>query len=263
MSNPSLKLELKSSTNGDFEGQRIYANNMSQNIKLGWGGVQSTSYLKLESGASQDILLNAGRNVGIGTSNPINKFQVDGQTIGFNFNLDGTSTGIPNITYNNTSGGLLTSVFYTGSTGFLNKYYKDGVVTSRVSEVGGYYSNFVNARYDVANLVDNKIKLSTHMVNGYTAIGQDYFVPDAQLDIRGTGIIAQFSDLSVTGCIASLSNKLMVGSTSDHDVSILRNGSERIIVKVNTINIVSLPTSSVGLSSGDIYSNLGVLMIVP
>ena len=34
-------------------------------------------------------------------------------------------------------------------------------------------------------------------------------------------------------------------------------------VKSNTINIASIPTSSAGLSSGDIYSNAGILTIVP
>jgi hypothetical protein len=40
-------------------------------------------------------------------------------------------------------------------------------------------------------------------------------------------------------------------------------GVERLRIKTNTINISSIPTSSSGLSSGDLWSNLGIINIVP
>ena len=47
-------------------------------------------------------------------------------------------------------------------------------------------------------------------------------------------------------------------------VSFTTGGSERLRIKTSgVLNISSIPTSSAGLSSGDIYSNLGILTIVP
>jgi len=40
-------------------------------------------------------------------------------------------------------------------------------------------------------------------------------------------------------------------------------GSIKFTIKSNTINIRSIPTSAAGLVSGDIYSNAGILTIVP
>lgn len=41
------------------------------------------------------------------------------------------------------------------------------------------------------------------------------------------------------------------------------NNVEKLTVKQTTINISSIPTSAAGLVSGDVYSNLGILTIVP
>ena len=47
-------------------------------------------------------------------------------------------------------------------------------------------------------------------------------------------------------------------------VSFTTGGSERLRIKTSgVLNISTIPTSSAGLSSGDIYSNLGILTIVP
>jgi hypothetical protein len=42
------------------------------------------------------------------------------------------------------------------------------------------------------------------------------------------------------------------------------SGTPMVTIKANNvINLTSIPTSAAGLASGDIYSNLGVLTIVP
>lgn len=41
------------------------------------------------------------------------------------------------------------------------------------------------------------------------------------------------------------------------------NNVAKLTIKTNTINITSIPTSAAGLSSGDVYSNAGILTIVP
>ena len=46
-------------------------------------------------------------------------------------------------------------------------------------------------------------------------------------------------------------------------IAFTTGGSTKFTIKTKTINVTSIPTSSAGLVSGDIYSNLGVLTIVP
>ena len=54
-----------------------------------------------------------------------------------------------------------------------------------------------------------------------------------------------------------------IGTISGISLYFSINGSTKFTIKSNTINVTSIPTSAVGLVSGDIYSNLGVLTIVP
>lgn len=50
-------------------------------------------------------------------------------------------------------------------------------------------------------------------------------------------------------------------ANQDEDILFKRNGSDRMQIKVNTINISSLPTSSAGLVAGDLWNNSGVLTV--
>jgi len=54
---------------------------------------------------------------------------------------------------------------------------------------------------------------------------------------------------------------LLINTNAGYIINYI-GGTERLRIKTNTINISSLPTSSAGLSSGDLYSSAGVLMIV-
>lgn len=120
--NPSLKLELKSSTNGDFDGQRIYSNNGSHSLTMGWGGLESSYYLKLKCAIGQQIELigntHISGNLAINYPSGIvgTKMYVNGGLSSLNtyaLRVDGESDGILNL-YNNgsvTFGGLYSSRF--------------------------------------------------------------------------------------------------------------------------------------------------------
>jgi hypothetical protein len=57
---------------------------------------------------------------------------------------------------------------------------------------------------------------------------------------------------------------LLFGTTDNAPIIIGTNDTERMRIKsTGVINISNIPTSAAGLSSGDIYSNLGILTIVP
>ncbi len=54
-----------------------------------------------------------------------------------------------------------------------------------------------------------------------------------------------------------------IGIPAANQVSLAPAGNDKLIAKATTINIVSLPTSSAGLVSGDLYSTANAVMIVP
>jgi hypothetical protein len=57
---------------------------------------------------------------------------------------------------------------------------------------------------------------------------------------------------------------LLFGTTDNAPIIIGTNDNERMRIKsTGVINIKNIPTSAAGLSSGDIYSNAGILTIVP
>ena len=67
---------------------------------------------------------------------------------------------------------------------------------------------------------------------------------------------------AVTGKIAGVGNEIRLGSTSPNNVSILHNSTTRMTVKSNTFNFASLPTSTSGLTTGDIWNDSGTLKVV-
>lgn len=67
---------------------------------------------------------------------------------------------------------------------------------------------------------------------------------------------------AVTGKIAGVGNEIQLGSTSSNNVSILHNSTAKMTIKSNTINLVSLPTSTSGLTTGDIWNDSGTLKVV-
>jgi hypothetical protein len=60
-----------------------------------------------------------------------------------------------------------------------------------------------------------------------------------------------------------------VANAANSQVTVMTlNGAGNVLIGTSTnggskLRIVGLPTSAVGLSSGDIYSNAGILTIVP
>jgi hypothetical protein len=64
--------------------------------------------------------------------------------------------------------------------------------------------------------------------------------------------------------IGADSGSLALQAQASNPILFLTGGSERMRIKATgVINISGIPTSAAGLVSGDIYSNLGVLTIVP
>jgi hypothetical protein len=74
------KFAAVSNDNADFSAVKLLSANQAQFLELGWAGVNSTYYLKLTSGSSQDIILNPSRTVqinGVGATSGSYALKVD------------------------------------------------------------------------------------------------------------------------------------------------------------------------------------------
>jgi hypothetical protein len=78
-----------------------------------------------------------------------------------------------------------------------------------------------------------------------------------RLERTGTG--------ATTGRLDCVGNTFQISSATANDVVIQRNSdpARQLTVKSNTINVKTLPTSSAGLVSGDLWNNSGVVNIIP
>lgn len=152
---------------------------------------------------------------------------------------------------------------------------------SQVFAQGNWYYGYYTPQ-GIDNIYCNGSRLAFSAL--YTAIGNGVTmgVTDAYaLDFYGTtsthATAARFFNTrsSSTNWEAAVidwittTNTLRIGSDvgsgggTARDVQIIRGGTTRVTIKGNTINISNIPTSSTGLSSGDVWSNGGVLTIVP
>jgi hypothetical protein len=127
------------------------------------------------------------------------------------------------------------------------------VMTSGVvyfTQIAGTHANFKGKIIDA-----KKLKLSPG--GGST---------DVNLELtKDSGVVG--IDIIRTGTGATSGSLVCGGGTfqlgSDTNLVLTKYTGKTITVKSNTINMASLPTSSAGLVSGDLWNNSGVLNIIP
>jgi hypothetical protein len=86
------------------------------------------------------------------------------------------------------------------------------------------------------------------------SVTRDSIVPEIKVVRTGTG--------ASTGSFKSSGNQIQTGSITDNDYVLIRNDVARVTVKATTINMASLPTSTAGLTTGDLWNSAGTLKIV-
>jgi hypothetical protein len=103
------------------------------------------------------------------------------------------------------------------------------------------------------------------LVGTTTDAGQKFQVAGetALTNSAGVQLNLIFSGSTKTTFRCDSAGGLLVDANAGSYIFTYIGGVQRFGIKPNTINISSIPTSAAGLVSGDIYSNLGVLTIVP
>jgi len=123
----------------------------------------------------------------ISNSTPTTLFSVrnDGLFI-FNGTIDGATTGNNNFEYKTTLGSTRSA--YYGATGLETffDFYTNSVKNTSINEFSGYYAIIPKNRFSIKTFNDGK----THfwmdgIANGFIGIGDNYFVPTAQVHIKG------------------------------------------------------------------------------
>lgn len=78
-------------------------------------------------------------------------------------------------------------------------------------------------------------------------------------------IVIGFGGLTTTqNCDLRAGGTMILGTNGSSDLSFFTAAAIRMVIKASgVVNIAGIPASASGLSSGDIYSNAGILTIVP
>lgn len=203
----------------------------SRNLQL--GGASTGSIFFTPNNSNAMIVTSAG-SVGIGTTSPSFLLDVRGTAA----IIQAKATGTTGSTY---SGLLLGSPAMTWN--ILN------------DDNGGGGKLRIYNDYLAADAV-NIMKTTNYVGIGTTAPAKTLTVVNTAEQLRisyASGVYTDFRNDSAGG--------LLINTSGGYIINYI-GGTERLRIKTNTINISSIPTSSAGLSSGDLYSSAGVLMIV-
>jgi len=199
--------------------------------------------------------------------------------------VNGTSKFFDSLILNRASGGNSTGIaFQTGST---NNWFIGSSAVGANTDLQFYNHSATAVVFNIANTTGNvligtttdggqKLQVNGTFYNsGNVTIGTTNSVVRLHVQDDGNTFSAHFSGNAQTNGIAfgtdSGNTPLIQGYTRTFsaitNISLQSSGGN-VLIGTSTngaskLRIVGLPTSAAGLSSGDVYSNLGILTIVP
>jgi hypothetical protein len=166
-----------------------------------------------------------------------------------------TSNSLFTIATDGTAGGLGTLISYSWANGGQGplKFNNAAGEVMRLSAGGNVL---------IGTTTDAGYKLD---VNGTARLSGELLIStpdDSGMRIKAGATRLSYIDFADANT-GTPSGSISYNHTSDYFViSVGGSNAEKMRVKSNTINFSSLPTSSAGLSAGDIWNNLGILSIV-
>jgi hypothetical protein len=240
-------------------------------------GTGTTNYLPKFTGASalgNSIIQESGNAIGLNVtpsawSGPISNALegANGGAIAFGFSSLPALFLVSNTFYNGSN-------FVYKSNGFAALYSINNNVgshswsTAASGTAGGVVT--LNERMQITEAGNVLIGTTTDAgykldVNGTARLSGELLIStpdDSGMRIKAGATRLSYIDFADANT-GTPSGSISYNHTSDYFViSVGGSNAEKMRVKSNTINITNIPTSAVGLSAGDIYSNLGILTIV-
>jgi hypothetical protein len=121
----------------------------------------------------------------------------------------------------------------------------------------GYVKGFILTS-SALKLGSREVDATSIVLTGETVSALSISRADAEAGM----LITRTGSGAATGKLSATGGTLALATTSDNNLVLTRNSVARLTVKASTFNLASLPTSAAGLSSGDLWSNSGVVTVV-
>jgi len=260
---PSSTLHVKSTGNGEVNIERASGTliNLQAQAALGVIGTNSNHDLALKTNSNVGIRLTTGGNVGIGTVNPAEKLQVDGNIkVGDSQQfLAGTSSDLQifhngsdsfidnyagNLTIRNrTDDGDVLFVSDDGSGGVATYFFLDGSATQTTFQLDARYNDSVKAKFGNSNDLQIYHEGTDSIIQNYTgSIYIDNNADDQDIIFRcddGSGGLATYFRVDGSATLINVSApngmqfndniRIKVGSGSGGDLRLFHNANDSII----------------------------------
>lgn len=223
-------------------------------------GTASNHDFRIYTNGTEAVRVDTSQRMGIGTSAPSSVLDVQ--------KSQAADTRISVSNANTTGSSQASFAAVSGSAYFQSSVYHIGFCyfTSNVAGafVFGAYSDTASIQFLTGASPTEKLRIAN---DGKVGIGTSS--PDSTLTIGGSNAKLRIQPSNVAdaeidfrhGSIGN-SNKFIGDSTGN--LIIHANGAERMRIKsTGVLNIASIPTSSAGLASGDVWSDSGTLKIIP
>ncbi len=226
-------------------------------------GSGTTNYITKWTSSSaigNSLIFDNGTNVGIGTSSPtaMGAYKI--------LEVQNATGGILRLTNTSAQGGYIAGnaggLTYDTLGSFPHIFYTNGSERMKIDSNGnvGIGTSSAVAKVDITGSDVNRVVLrvaNTNVPNGDKEIN---------MFVGGTSAygISSWQNSGVIESVAGLSSNFVLSNYQTGNIIFANSGRiERMRIKSNgIINFSNVPTSSSGLSSGDIYKIGGALMIV-
>jgi hypothetical protein len=159
---------------------------------------------------------------------------------------------------------------YIGTASASNYLYTNSAPSTRYKQVDGLHSWSIATSGTAGNAITftqaMTLGATGNLLIGTTTDAGQKLQVNGDIAINNAGGIQLnliHSGTALTTFRCDSAGGLLINSSAGSYIYTYIGGVQRFGIKPNTINIASIPTSAAGLVSGDVYSNLGVLTIVP